>query len=214
MQSGRLYDIFSLAGKVTWVDLHLDKEGHSKGMAVVQYSHPIEAVQAISMLNNQRVFDRLMNVKMDRFDPVDEKREGDLPIGLRSIGMGLGANGAPLGDVSSIISSLSSSSGAVDHSSTHYVSGQSGYQTASSPAFQSAGIASALPFASSNYTSTASPFAAASNATFGSGSFGGYGGGYSGHRSIIIKNVSRYLHFQSFKKLFQIGGLVSGVVLR
>uniref|UniRef100_A0A914R6V5 RRM domain-containing protein n=1 Tax=Parascaris equorum TaxID=6256 RepID=A0A914R6V5_PAREQ len=108
VQSGRVHDIFALAGKVTWVDLQLDKEGRSKGMAVVQFSHPIEAVQAISMLNNQRVFDRLINVKMDRFDPIDERREGELPIGLRGIGMGLGANGAPLSDVSSIISSLNS----------------------------------------------------------------------------------------------------------
>ncbi|KAI1692710.1 SUPpressor [Ditylenchus destructor] len=41
---GRIYDVCSLARMVTWLDLQLDKEGKSKGMAVVQYSHPIEAV--------------------------------------------------------------------------------------------------------------------------------------------------------------------------
>lgn len=89
---GRIYDVCSLAGKVTWLDLQLDKEGKSKGMAVVQYSHPIEAVQAVSMLHDQRLFDRALSVKMDRFDkdPASDRREGELPVGLRAVGMGLG----------------------------------------------------------------------------------------------------------------------------
>ncbi|KAI1715913.1 RNA recognition motif domain-containing protein [Ditylenchus destructor] len=106
---GRIFDVCALAGKVTWLDLQLDKDGKSKGMAVVQYSHPIEAVQAVSMLHDQRLFDRALSVKMDRFDkdPASDRREGELPVGLRAVGMGLGANGAPLADVASVISSLS-----------------------------------------------------------------------------------------------------------
>lgn len=61
------------------------------------------------MLNNQRIFDRVISVKMDRFEKEAERREGELPTGLRGIGMGLGANGAPLADVASIISSLAPS---------------------------------------------------------------------------------------------------------
>lgn len=95
-----------MAGKVTWLDLQLDKEGKSKGMAVCEYSHPIEAVQAISMLNNQRLYDRVLTVKMDSFEKEPGRREGELPVGLRSIGMGLGANGNPLADVASVISSM------------------------------------------------------------------------------------------------------------
>ncbi|KAI1698852.1 myelin expression factor 2 [Ditylenchus destructor] len=104
---GRIFDVCALAGKVTWLDLQLDKDGKSKGMAVVQYSHPIEAVQAVSMLHDQRLFDRALSVKMDRFDkdPASDRREGELPVGLRAVGMGLGANGAPLADVASVISS-------------------------------------------------------------------------------------------------------------
>ncbi len=56
--------MFALAGKVVLVDLQLDKDGKSKGLAVVEYSHPIEAVQAVSMLNNQRLYDRSITVKM------------------------------------------------------------------------------------------------------------------------------------------------------
>lgn len=179
-------DYFSLAGKVTWVDLQLDKEGRSKGMAVVQFTHPIEAVQAISMLNNQRVFDRQINVKMDKFDPIDDRKEGELPVGLRGVGMGLGANGAPLGDVSSIISSLTSSTAShnsYDSSPTPYTS-QSAYQAGPISGIQPSSISSVMPF-SSTYTSSSSSLSApnAGYSTFGVGSF-------NGSRSIIIKNVS------------------------
>jgi RNA recognition motif-containing protein len=51
-----------MAGRITWFDLQLDKDGKSKGMAVVEYSHPIEAVQAVSMLHNQRLLDRTLTV--------------------------------------------------------------------------------------------------------------------------------------------------------
>lgn len=187
MQSGRVTDYFSLAGKVTWVDLQLDKEGRSKGMAVVQFTHPIEAVQAISMLNNQRVFDRQINVKMDKFDPVDDRKEGELPVGLRGVGMGLGANGAPLGDVSSIISSLTSSTpshNSYDSTSTSYTS-QSAYQVGPVSGVQPSSISSVMPF-SSTYTSSSASLSAPSSAY---STFGGVGG-FGGSRSIIIKNVS------------------------
>uniref|UniRef100_A0A915CUY5 RRM domain-containing protein n=1 Tax=Ditylenchus dipsaci TaxID=166011 RepID=A0A915CUY5_9BILA len=122
---GRLYDVCSLAGKVTWLDLQLDKEGKSKGMAVCQYSHPIEAVQAVSMLHDQRLFDRVLSVKMDRFDkdPSTDRREGELPVGLRGIGMGLGAGGAPLTDVASVISSIAPAS--APSAVVHHINGNS-----------------------------------------------------------------------------------------
>ncbi|VDO07948.1 conserved hypothetical protein,hypothetical protein [Brugia malayi] len=186
VQSGRVTDYFSLAGKVTWVDLQLDKEGRSKGMAVVQFTHPIEAVQAISMLNNQRVFDRQINVKMDKFDPIDDRKEGELPVGLRGVGMGLGANGAPLGDVSSIISSLTSSTtshNSYDSTSAPYTT-QSAYQGGPVSNLQPSSISSVMPF-SSTYTSSSS--ASLSAPTSGYSTFGGVGGFSS--RSIIIKNL-------------------------
>ncbi|CAI4221287.1 unnamed protein product [Auanema sp. JU1783] len=104
LSTGRLYEIFGLAGKIVWMDLHLDKDGRSKGVCVVQYSHPIEAVQAISMFNGQRLFDRTLAVKMDQYEKVEPIHPGGLPKGLMSIGMGLGADGAPLKDVASVVS--------------------------------------------------------------------------------------------------------------
>lgn len=75
-------------------------------MAVVEYSHPIEAVQAISMLHNQRLEDRTITVKMDRFEKEPDRDRHGLPNGLKNIGMGLGANGAPLSDISSVIGQI------------------------------------------------------------------------------------------------------------
>lgn len=59
----------------------MDKEGKTKGMAVCEYSHPIEAVQAVSMLNGQRLFDRTLAVRMDRYPKDIERRDpGGLPV--------------------------------------------------------------------------------------------------------------------------------------
>lgn len=95
----KLKEVFKLAGKVVNCELNLDKEGKSRGFGVVEYEHPVEAVQAISMLHNQILYDRRLSVRMDRV----EKPDGlppKLPEGLKGVGMGLGANGTPLHDVS------------------------------------------------------------------------------------------------------------------
>lgn len=51
----------------------------------------------LAMLHNQVLYDRRINVRMDK----SNERDGPLklPEGLKGIGMGLGANGAPLTDV-------------------------------------------------------------------------------------------------------------------
>lgn len=95
-----------MAGKITWIDLQLDKDGKTKGMAIVEYSHPIEAVQAVSMLHNQRLFDRTITVKMDRFEKDQDRNSSGIPNGLRGVGMGLGANGSPLSDIASVIGQM------------------------------------------------------------------------------------------------------------
>ncbi|GMR55646.1 hypothetical protein PMAYCL1PPCAC_25841 [Pristionchus mayeri] len=104
--SGHIHDVFSMAGKVTYVDLQIDKEGKSKGQAIVEFSHPLEAVQAISMFHNQKYYDRTLAVKMDRFEKRNPLGKGEMPRGLSSVGMGLGAGGAPLTDIASVISTM------------------------------------------------------------------------------------------------------------
>ena len=93
----KLKQVFKLAGKVVGLEVSLDKDGNSRGFAVVEYDHPVEAVQAISMFDRQTLFDRRMTVRLDR---VPEKSEGiKLPEGLKGIGIGLGPNGEPLKNV-------------------------------------------------------------------------------------------------------------------
>merc|ERR1719383_1497096 len=95
-----LYEIFNLSGKVVTGEMKLDDDGKSRGMAVVQMDNPLEAIQAISMFNNQMLFDRKINVRMDRYDGNEPKKgeaerrsKGGMPEGLKNIGMGLGAGG-------------------------------------------------------------------------------------------------------------------------
>lgn len=90
-----------MAGKVMSVDMPLAKDGTSRGFAVVEYDHPVESVQAISMFNGQPLYDRPMTVRMDRGPERDK-----LPEGLKSIGNGLGSNGEPLRDVARNLPSL------------------------------------------------------------------------------------------------------------
>ncbi|KAL5004487.1 hypothetical protein ScPMuIL_017943 [Solemya velum] len=90
----KLKDVFRLAGNVSRVEMKEDKEGKSRGMATVIFETPFEAVQAISMFNNQELYDRHMRVKMDA--AIGQGSRGDnsysrnLPSGLKSIGMGIG----------------------------------------------------------------------------------------------------------------------------
>lgn len=92
----KLKEVFKIAGRILEVEIFSDKEGKSKGYGVVEYNHPVEAVQAISMFNNQFLYDRPMSIRLDRTDKDPLAR---LPEGLKSIGMGLGPGGAPLHDV-------------------------------------------------------------------------------------------------------------------
>lgn len=94
MDKKKLKEVFRLAGRVIRVDLSIDKDGRSRGFAIVEYDHPVESVQAISMFHNQQLFDRVMTVRMDRANEALK-----LPEGLKGIGMGLGVNGEPLRDV-------------------------------------------------------------------------------------------------------------------
>lgn len=97
MDEKKLLEVFKLAGKVLHVELGKDKDGKSRGFGVVEYDHPVESVQAISMLHNQQLYDRRMTVRLDRANEPDMPPK--LPEGLKGIGMGLGAGGNRLTDV-------------------------------------------------------------------------------------------------------------------
>lgn len=41
----KIKEVFKMAGKVYNIDLAVDKDGNSRGFAVIEYDHPVEAVQ-------------------------------------------------------------------------------------------------------------------------------------------------------------------------
>lgn len=101
----KLREVFRLAGRVVAVELNRDKDGKSRGHCVIEYDHPVEAVQAISMFNNQNLFDRRMTVRFDKWQDGPSPEEmgqlpSRLPEGLGGVGLGLGAGGNPLTNVS------------------------------------------------------------------------------------------------------------------
>ncbi|KAJ8676858.1 hypothetical protein QAD02_012645, partial [Eretmocerus hayati] len=112
----KLSEVFKLAGRVLHVELGKDKEGKSRGFGVVEYDHPVEAVQAISMLHNQQLYDRRMIVRLDRANESDTPLK--LPEGLKGIGVGLGANGNRLTDVARNIPNVQQNVPAVNALST------------------------------------------------------------------------------------------------
>ncbi|CAL9696176.1 unnamed protein product [Knipowitschia caucasica] len=96
----KLKEVFSMAGVVLRADILEDKDGKSRGMGTVTFEMPIEAVQAVSMLNGQMLFNRVMYVKLDEKsmpkDMAPPERPPALPRGLSGVGMGLGPGGQPI----------------------------------------------------------------------------------------------------------------------
>lgn len=87
-----------MAGKVLRVKLYTDSNGASKGHGTVEYEHPVEAVQAISMFNEQKLYGRPMSIRMDKYEPEEtpDVLPSKLPSGLEGVGKGLGIGGQPL----------------------------------------------------------------------------------------------------------------------
>ncbi|XP_051977580.1 heterogeneous nuclear ribonucleoprotein M-like isoform X2 [Xyrauchen texanus] len=97
----KLKEVFGMAGVVVRADILEDKDGKSRGMGTVTFEMPIEAVQAVSMLNGQLLFNRIMHVKLDekslpKGDFTPPERPPALPRGLSGIGLGLGPGGQPI----------------------------------------------------------------------------------------------------------------------
>lgn len=104
---GKIEEIFRIAGNVIEIDLKTDKDGRSRGMCTVRYEHPMEAVQAIALFNQQTMYDRQLAVRMDKWvDPILQEIPTRMPSGLKSLGIGFGAGGLPLLNIAQISNTL------------------------------------------------------------------------------------------------------------
>ncbi|PAA53870.1 hypothetical protein BOX15_Mlig010583g1, partial [Macrostomum lignano] len=91
----KLKDVFRLAGRVVKADIIGDPRSSSGKVAgLVQFETPLEAAQAISMLNNQMLYNRPMRVRMDL--PEGERPDGKHRGGSSGLPEGLGGVGAAL----------------------------------------------------------------------------------------------------------------------
>jgi len=90
-----------LAGHVVVVILSRTKEGKSKGHAIIEFKHPLEAVQAITLLNNSLLYGKKIYVRLDRVGEKSSNRYTNrLPDGLEVFGSGLGRNGSIMDNIS------------------------------------------------------------------------------------------------------------------
>lgn len=103
----KLEEIFKIAGNVIEAEIKIDKDGKSRGMGIVRFEHPMEAVQSIALFHGQCLFERQMGVRMDKMvDPIMQDIPRRLPAGLRGIGIGFGASGQPLLNIGEISNTL------------------------------------------------------------------------------------------------------------
>ena len=99
VDENKIREVYSLAGEVIGVSLFRDRDNRSRGMAVVEYETPLEALNAVSMFHNQTLLDRTMTVRFDTKPQKDDDYNGGsqskpsskLPSGLKSIGTGIGS---------------------------------------------------------------------------------------------------------------------------
>nr|XP_039267456.1 heterogeneous nuclear ribonucleoprotein M-like isoform X1 [Styela clava] len=92
----KLKEVFKLAGTIVKIDMQLNQDNTSRGMATITYETPLEALQAISLFNDQKLYDRPMVVRLDRESVGSSKKE--LPSGLQGLGPALNLNALASGD--------------------------------------------------------------------------------------------------------------------
>ncbi|XP_028406038.1 myelin expression factor 2-like [Dendronephthya gigantea] len=65
----KLKDTFKAAGRVVRADVAEDNDKKSKGHGTVQFETPLEAINAVFIMNGKSIYDRSMNVRLDRESP-------------------------------------------------------------------------------------------------------------------------------------------------
>ncbi|CAG4934660.1 unnamed protein product [Colias eurytheme] len=86
-----LRDVFEMAGRVISCVVVNTINKYAK----IMFSHPLEAVQAISMLNDQIFYGQSLKVSLDPYAEIALP----LPKGLLNYGLGFGESGKPLRDI-------------------------------------------------------------------------------------------------------------------
>ena len=90
VDKAKVYDVFSICGRVASV--HVIRDGsNSRGMAIVTFTHPLEAIQSIKMMKTATFYSRKLETVQDLAGPVPTIPD-QLPSGLANVAGGLGKN--------------------------------------------------------------------------------------------------------------------------
>ncbi|XP_026750036.2 uncharacterized protein LOC113510724 [Galleria mellonella] len=101
IEEDQLRHIFGYAGQVYAVMIvRQNRENEEKLFAKIEYDHPVEAVQAVSMFHGQEYMSKKLHVQMDNNPNANFQY---LPRELKTVGPGLGPNGEPLRNVRSAV---------------------------------------------------------------------------------------------------------------
>ena len=84
-----------MSGRVVQATLLQRHDGQSRGRAVVEYAHPLEALQARVMFRQAKLHTRPMIITQDKLGP-PPTIPGRNPEGLVDVMGGIGTNGARL----------------------------------------------------------------------------------------------------------------------
>ncbi|XP_059062256.1 myelin expression factor 2-like [Achroia grisella] len=97
IEEDKLRDLFGYAGLIYGVLIvRQNRDTEPKAFAKIEYDHPVEAVQAISMFHGHEYLNKVLHVQMD--NNLNGKFN-NLPKELKTVGPGLGPNGEPLRSV-------------------------------------------------------------------------------------------------------------------
>ena len=88
----KLVEVFSASGRVVFAQIIRNERGHSRGMGVVEFMHPVEALQAMIMMKQAKLYNRHLIVCSDRVGPSPVTQTG-FTEGLVDVSGGLGENG-------------------------------------------------------------------------------------------------------------------------
>ena len=69
MDETKLYEVFSMSGRIVQAMLHRHEDGHPKGQAIIVYAHPLEAIQAMWMFREARFLTKRLIIEQDKIGP-------------------------------------------------------------------------------------------------------------------------------------------------
>ena len=92
VDEAKMYDVFSICGKIASVQIIQDEEGNSRGVAIITFTHTLEAIQSIKMMKTATLYGRDLVTVQDLAGPVPTI-SNKLSPGLANVAGGLGENG-------------------------------------------------------------------------------------------------------------------------